>query len=580
MALSGSFNTTAYSGRYLTFSWSATQDVAANTSTISWSLKGAGGSNIYYKAAPFKVVIAGETVYSSSTRIELYNGTTVASGTKTLQHNSDGNKSFAVSVEAAIYYKSVNCKGSSTFELNPMPVKATITSAPNFTDLDNPTIYYTNPIGTKASDVAACIANANGNFIIVPYRSISKTGTSYTFNFTAAEREALCNAFPNTNTANVRFYVRTVVNGVNYHSYVMKTLTITPEDPDVDIVLRDDNRYTVAATGDSSIFVRGASYAAYDITATAKKGATIASYEITNNGYTHYFPFGTFPGIEDPNFTFKVVDSRGNSVVIHEEVYMIDYTDLTADLSVTTDINAGTSDMSVMLTINGNCFVGEFDEDKPNALELYYQYKVGNGEFGDWVRINNPSVSEETQTYNAYVELNLDYREAYTFRILAKDLVWERYSNQVSIVTKPIFDWSKSDFNFNVPVSINGEPIADFVVATGTTTMGSNGTWYWQKWNSGKAECWGKRNFGNVGFSTAWGVLYRSENFTQTYPSGLFISPPQLSLTVDSATSTCLIATGGENGTNTTSPTFNLIRPNTTTMSQAYINFYVVGRWK
>ena len=36
MALSGSFNTTAYSGRYLTFSWTATQNVAANTSTISW----------------------------------------------------------------------------------------------------------------------------------------------------------------------------------------------------------------------------------------------------------------------------------------------------------------------------------------------------------------------------------------------------------------------------------------------------------------------------------------------------------------------------------------------------------------
>ena len=41
MALSGSFNTTAYSGRYLTFSWTATQNVAANTSTISWRLVGA-----------------------------------------------------------------------------------------------------------------------------------------------------------------------------------------------------------------------------------------------------------------------------------------------------------------------------------------------------------------------------------------------------------------------------------------------------------------------------------------------------------------------------------------------------------
>ena len=36
MALSGSFNTNAYKDRYLTFSWNATQNVANNTSTITW----------------------------------------------------------------------------------------------------------------------------------------------------------------------------------------------------------------------------------------------------------------------------------------------------------------------------------------------------------------------------------------------------------------------------------------------------------------------------------------------------------------------------------------------------------------
>lgn len=69
MALSGSFNTTAYSGRYLTFSWSATQNVANNTSQLSWQLVGAGTGSGYYMAGNFKVVIAGETVYSSATRI-------------------------------------------------------------------------------------------------------------------------------------------------------------------------------------------------------------------------------------------------------------------------------------------------------------------------------------------------------------------------------------------------------------------------------------------------------------------------------------------------------------------------------
>lgn len=58
---SGSFNTTKYEVRYLTFSWAVkSQSVSNNSTTISWTLKGAGGSTTsYYKAGNFKVVING-----------------------------------------------------------------------------------------------------------------------------------------------------------------------------------------------------------------------------------------------------------------------------------------------------------------------------------------------------------------------------------------------------------------------------------------------------------------------------------------------------------------------------------------
>lgn len=121
MAKSGSFNTTAYNGRYLQFTWSTTSvNVASNTTTISWSLKGAGNASVWYKSGNFKVVINGETVYSSSTRIELDNGTNVASGTYTIKHNADGTKSFTASAEAGIYTTAVNCTGSGTFTLDPI----------------------------------------------------------------------------------------------------------------------------------------------------------------------------------------------------------------------------------------------------------------------------------------------------------------------------------------------------------------------------------------------------------------------------------------------------------------------------
>lgn len=119
MASSGSFNTSAYDGRYLVFEWRETsQNVTNNTTTISWTLKGAGGSDEWYNAGNFKVNIDNETVYSSSARIRLSKGTTVASGTYTFKHNDAGAKSFTAAAEAGIYTVAVNCSGAKTFALD------------------------------------------------------------------------------------------------------------------------------------------------------------------------------------------------------------------------------------------------------------------------------------------------------------------------------------------------------------------------------------------------------------------------------------------------------------------------------
>lgn len=119
MASSGYFNTSSYEGRYLQFYWTESgQNIANNTTTIKWTLKGMGGGSTWYNAGNFKVVIAGETVYSSATRIRLSNGTQVASGTYTFKHDANGAKTFSASAEAGIYTVAVNCKGSGNFTLD------------------------------------------------------------------------------------------------------------------------------------------------------------------------------------------------------------------------------------------------------------------------------------------------------------------------------------------------------------------------------------------------------------------------------------------------------------------------------
>lgn len=134
MASSGSFNTSGYNGRYLTFSWTEkSQSIPNNTTTIEWTLKGAGAANVgYYNAQNIKVTINGDVVFSrpqSEGQIELYDGTIVASGTYTFTHKADGTQSFTAYAEAGIYAWAVNCTGTQNFTLDTIPRASSLTAA-------------------------------------------------------------------------------------------------------------------------------------------------------------------------------------------------------------------------------------------------------------------------------------------------------------------------------------------------------------------------------------------------------------------------------------------------------------------
>lgn len=62
----------------------------------------------------------------------------------------------------------------------------------------------------------------------------------------------------------------------------------------------------------------------------------------------------------------------------------------------------------------------------------------------------------------------------------------------------------------------------DYVIEKGTS-----GIWTYQKWYSGKRECWANISYtGNT--TTAWGNLYRSGNITvDDFPSNLFTAVPK-----------------------------------------------------
>lgn len=179
---SGSFNTTSAEGRYLTFNWSVDNtNIASNYKEIYWSLVGAGVGG-YVIGGNFKVVIDGETVYSNSTRREIWVGTVIASGYKKIYHNNNGTKSFSASVEAGIYEVAVNCSGSGSWELPTISRYAKITSF-SVIQRDETSVLYSFTVDATC-DYAWYSTDNGETWIALPNTNIVsglKANTSYQF---------------------------------------------------------------------------------------------------------------------------------------------------------------------------------------------------------------------------------------------------------------------------------------------------------------------------------------------------------------------------------------------------------------
>lgn len=340
---SGSFNTTGYQGRCLTFLWELTgQSIEGNYSTISWQVVGAGGdSRYYYETNNTKVNVAGNIVYTQSSKINLLVGTIVAQGTSAISHDSSGNATFSAYVEAGIYYYAVNCSGSGTWELPTIPRQANIVSAPNFNDEENPTITYSNPAGNSLTTLQACIS-FDGSKDDIIYRDIPKTGTSYTFNLTNAEREVLRKGCTTAKSRNVIFYVTSLIGGTNFYSTLARTLTITNATPTVGtLTYKDTNDATKQITENDQRIIRGNSNLLFTIgSATAKKSASISKYEITFNGTTKSrtnagtLDFGMINLSNNGTATLTVTDSRGYTTKKTMTVIVDDWTLPTGLISI------------------------------------------------------------------------------------------------------------------------------------------------------------------------------------------------------------------------------------------------------
>ena len=377
-----SVQTSSYDGRYLKLTVvEESYSIANNTSTVRWTLESIGGSVNYYTIYNWGVWVNGQQIYGTqTTNWNSYNfpaKTGSATGTITVAHNADGSAgNVGFQLNGCVYYNRSNSYTGS-ISLTKIPRQANLTSAPDFNDEANPTIGYSNPAGNSVSSLDACIS-LTGSRDDIGYRAVSKTGSSYTFNLTEAERNVLRGACPNSNSLSVKFYLRTIISGNTYYSILSKTMTIVNGNPtfsDSNITYKDSNSTTVAVTGNNQKLVQNLSNLLATITsATAKKSASISKYEATINGVTKTITsagnidFGVINSANNLTLSVKVTDSRGNTATASKTVTFLAWVLPTAIISLKRKNNY--EDQSY-LTVNATYS----SVDSKNSVTIKYQYK-------------------------------------------------------------------------------------------------------------------------------------------------------------------------------------------------------------
>lgn len=491
MSLSGSVSTSNYDGRYYTLSWTATQSIANNQSTVSWTLSCAGGGG-WYAERTLRVAIAGSYVVDKTDRVERRAGT-IASGELVITHNNEGGAGFHVAIDAAIFYSSVNCTAFAEFMLDTIPRQAKITSAPDFTDEDNPTIYFTNPAGNAATRTEVCIS-LDGSQDNISYRPLENpTDTSYTFKFTEEERNILRQGTLDGKTyRKVIFYVTTWFGNTPYYSTWEVTFTVVDCKPMVYTRTRVEDDRTINLTGNDTTIIKGVSDIYVQVTADALKGASIMSTKITCGSETYEVSEAHFSHVDTDIITVVVTDNRGNEVPLDislrsETFTYVDYIPLTCDLNISPPDGEG----NLRSTISGYFFDGWFGDTK-NELTVEYRYREINGDYptdsdGEYVWSSPLSLGVYDNGYSAEIDIiGLDYQKTYIFQARARDYITVGYIETVerAVKTKPTFDWGENDFNFNVPIFKEGNPVGYYPIG-GIYTSSDNtdpgvlfgGTW-------------------------------------------------------------------------------------------------------
>lgn len=417
MALSGSFNTSGYDGRHWHFSWTATQNVGANTSTISYKVEAAGGNAGWYMCGPCKVVVAGKTVYNNTGRWKQYKGT-LHSGTITVRHNNNGTASFSASISSAIYYYADGTgNGSKTWSLNTIP-RASQPSVNTWPDTvssvnigDSITIHMnkkasfthkvTATFGNKTEVVTnSCVDNVVWNgFTLAKFAGQIPNATSGTLTFTV-----------DTMNGSKQIGTKTVSVTANLPSTVVPSCSISS-------LTNTNNSFGCYAKLLSGVKVKPTAAGVYGSTIRTLKISVTDMNDKTASSGTEY-TFDPFQKIGSKKITVSATDSRGRSAITSMSITVVDYSFPTARISASRGTGSTTNNFVADDTGDHAKIssIGSVSGISGNTITPILQYKVASQTA--WTNI---PVSASSTSFNDTRIISVSDTQAYDIRLIVRD---------------------------------------------------------------------------------------------------------------------------------------------------------------
>lgn len=468
--------------------------VANNTSAISWSFVlsslGGGYDWNYSSTVPvtYSITVNGTTYTGNIMKYDGSSTVTVRSGTMTVAHNSDGNKSisFSFSVSSLNYsYLPGSASNSGTMALTFIARKSAPSVNVSSLNFGSAVTISTN---RKSTSFTHRLYYKYGSVSWIEITSSASVTDSYSWTVpltlmnqipkaTSLAITICCSTYSGSNwigedyayiTANVPSTIVPTIGGISW--------TKTSTEPSTWPMTQGVSKGTMAMTGVSGAY-----------------GSTISTYSLTFAGLSsttssltvgHIASSGTLKAVA------KVTDSRGRSATKEVSFTVTAYSKPQLTVSVYRSDSAGAEDdygeymyvkASVTVTAVGNNALQSLVlQYKKHADSTYTSVTLTNGTAKiiaassdytwDWIitatdRVNPASENNSISTGEVVLDILADGTGIGLGKVA-------EIPNMVDVAE----DW---DLGFGTV------PVGDHIIAQGT-----NGAWTYRKWASGISECW------------------------------------------------------------------------------------------